>query len=57
MAVTDTEGYKVLIRVGYTPVEALAFFEGHEHTWRFSNSMNLFYCTQPGCRETWDDQA
>ena len=29
----------------------------HEHTWRFSNSMNLYYCTTPGCGETWDDQS
>jgi hypothetical protein len=29
----------------------------HEHTWRFSNSHNLYYCTTPGCRETWDDQS
>jgi hypothetical protein len=29
----------------------------HEHTWRFSNSMNLYYCTAPDCRETWDDQS
>lgn len=27
-----------------------------KHTWRFSNSMNLYYCTTPGCREVWDDQ-
>jgi hypothetical protein len=38
--------------------------EGHchggkdgKHTWRFSNSHNLYYCTTPGCRETWDDQS
>lgn len=59
MELTETEGYRTLIRQRYTPAEALAFFEEptHEHTWRFSNGRNLFYCTQPGCRETWDDQA
>jgi hypothetical protein len=45
MMLEATEGFKVLLKQGYTHEEARAFFEEQcDHKWKYSDSRDVFVC-------------